>query len=222
MIRVPNRTPPHRRGGPAEDKASDQRVSAKSRSSFRSALAMASRTPVGRMVNSVNAVSSCTTVGCRMLSISSRPTRAYSGVTRPSHRLDSQGVSTGTGIIRRRRPRCRAYSCIRSLYETLSDPPISRMGFPSTGRSSAASRYCNRSSMPIGWAGTETQRGVIIMGSRSTSARIISKERLPDPMTMEARNSITWTPEARSTVPTSCRLRRCGESAPLPTPNPPK
>ena len=32
--------------------------------------------------------------------------------------------------------------------------------------------------------------GVTITGSRSTSARIISKDRLPEPMTIEARNSI--------------------------------
>ena len=35
-----------------------------------------------------------------MLSMSLRPTRAYSGVTSPSHRLERYGVSTGTGIMR--------------------------------------------------------------------------------------------------------------------------
>ena len=34
--------------------------------------------------------------------------RAYRGVTSPSHKLDRRGVNTGTGIIRRRRPRWRA------------------------------------------------------------------------------------------------------------------
>ena len=65
----------------------------------------------------------------------------------------------------------------------------------------------------MGCAMTRTQRGVTITGSRSTSARSISNERLPDPITIEARNSITGTPESRSARPTSCRLRRCGESS---------
>jgi hypothetical protein len=57
--------------------------------------------------------------------------------------------------------------------------------------------------MPIGCAATDTQAGQIITGKRSTRARIISKERLPEPMTMEARNSMTSTPGLRSAAPTS-------------------
>ena len=48
-----------------------------------------------------------------------------------------------------------------------------------------------------------TQSGVIITGKRPTSARIISNERLPEPITIEARNSTVATPESRSTLPTS-------------------
>ena len=75
-----------------------------------------------------------------MLSTSARPMRAYSGVTRPSHRLDSRGVSTGTGTIHRRRPRCLAYSRMSAPYETTSGPPISNVRLPVVARSSAAAR----------------------------------------------------------------------------------
>ncbi len=59
------------------------------------------------------------------------------------------------------------------------------------------------SSIAMGWAFTATQRGVIITGSFSTSARIISNDRLPEPRTIEARNSTTGTPPSRSTRPVS-------------------
>ena len=49
----------------------------------------------------------------------------------------------------------------------------------------------------MGCAVTPTHFGVTMTGSRSTREEIISKDRLPDPMTMEARNSTTCTPEAR-------------------------
>jgi hypothetical protein len=45
-------------------------------------------------------------------------------------------------------------------------------------------------------------------GSRSTRARIISNDRLPEPMTIDARNSMVGTPEAASRRPTSWRLAR--------------
>jgi hypothetical protein len=48
-------------------------------------------------------------------------------------------------------------------------------------------------------------------GSFSTSARIISNDRLPDPITIDARNSITCTPVLRKNLPTSWRLRRWGD-----------
>ena len=56
-------------------------------------------------------------------------------------------------------------------------------------------------------------------GSFSTRDRIISKDRLPDPMMMEALNSMVGTPEPRRIRPTSCLLRRWPDSlAPLPSP----
>ena len=62
--------------------------------------------------------------------------------------------------------------------------------------------------MPIGCAIVDTQRGQIMTGRRSTSARMSSKERLPDPMTTEALNSTTGTPLSRRTSPVSRRLLR--------------
>ena len=65
-----------------------------------------------------------------------------------------------------------------------------------------------------------TQRGVIITGRRSTSARIISNEVLPEPMTIEALSSMVGTP-ARAGPPTSWRLRRCSDRVPR-EPSPPR
>ena len=62
--------------------------------------------------------------------------------------------------------------------------------------------------MAMGWQRVATQRGVIMMGSRSVRARSISKDALPEPMTMAARNSVTGTPCRASSAPVSCRLRR--------------
>ena len=53
----------------------------------------------------------------------------------------------------------------------------------------------------MGCAGVATHFGQTMTGSRSTRARINSNERLPEPMMIEARNSITCTPDARSTSP---------------------
>jgi len=86
---------------------------------------------------------------------------------------------------------------------------------------SASARQSTRSSTARGWVGWLTQRGVIIAGSLSTSARTISNERLRDPMTIEARSSIVGTPDSRRMRPTSCRLRRCRER-PGPRPRPPR
>jgi hypothetical protein len=74
----------------------------------------------------------------------------------------------------------------------------------------------------MGCAITETHFGVIINGNRSTNALIISKERLPDPIIIEARNSITCTPDLRRISPTSSRLRMCGESSSPLSANPPR
>ena len=76
--------------------------------------------------------------------------------------------------------------------------------------------------MAMGCAVTRTQRGVTITGSRSTNARIISNDKLPEPMMMDARNSITGTPCARNRSPTSCRLRKCADKSGSSSPNPPR
>src|SRR3954449_11656985 len=74
-----------------------------------------------------------------------------------------------------------------SPYDTTSEPPISKVPLTSSGKSSPASRYASTSSIAIGWVRVETHRGQTMSGKRSTSARIISKDRLPAPMTIDAR-----------------------------------
>ena len=54
--------------------------------------------------------------------------------------------------------------------------------------------------MAMGCASMATHRGQTITGRRSVSARTISSDRLPEPMTIEARNSTTSTPLSRSDV----------------------
>ncbi len=74
------------------------------------------------------------------------------------------------------------------------------------------------SSMPMGCVGVSTHFGQTITGRRSTRARTISNDRLPDPMITDERNSITGTVPDRRMRPTSWRLSRwvdmCG---PLPS-----
>jgi len=70
----------------------------------------------------------------------------------------------------------------------------------------------------VGWL---TQRGVTMTGSRSASAHTISNERLPEPITIEARSSIVGTPDSRRMRPTSWRLRRWRDS-PGSRPRPPR
>ena len=78
----------------------------------------------------------------------------------------------------------------------------------SSGSFVAAIKYSTTSSIPMGCAGVSTQRGVIITGSLSTRARIISNEALPEPITIDAWNSITGMPLERNMLPVSARLRR--------------
>jgi hypothetical protein len=59
---------------------------------------------------------------------------------------------------------------------------------------------------------------VIIKGSRSTSARSISNDALPEPITIDERNSIVGTLYPRRMPPTSCREARCWERSPSPSP----
>ncbi|NCY01359.1 MAG: hypothetical protein EBX36_00190 [Planctomycetia bacterium] len=101
---------------------------------------MAAGSDRGRIGKSRSAASLVTTVGFLRPSINFRPTFEYRGVTSFSHRLDSRGVSTGTGIMSRVSPRCRAYSRMIAPYDTLSGPPISKIRGPPAGRSIAATR----------------------------------------------------------------------------------
>ena len=55
-----------------------------------------------------------------------------------------------------------------------------------------------------------TQRGVTITGSRSTSARIISNDMLPEPMTIEARSSMVGTPDDARVAPDLLAARQVG------------
>ena len=64
------------------------------------------------------------------------------------------------------------------------------------------------SSRAIGCVGVETQLGVIITGSRLTSARIVSNAALPLPITIAARKVVTGTPCRARLSPVSRRLRR--------------
>src|SRR3954447_17901537 len=64
----------------------------------------------------------------------------------------------------------------------------------------------------MGCVGVVSQRGQSMTGSRSVSAFTRSKDRLPVPITRDARNSTVSTPESRRIWPTSWRLRRCGDS----------
>ncbi len=92
-------------------------------------------------------------------------------------------------------------------YEVTSLPPISTVRFSSAGSRVAAARYSMTSSIAMGCAAVFTQRGVTIKGSRSTNARIISNDALPEPMMMDAWNSMTGMPLERRMFPVSARLR---------------
>ena len=160
--------------------------------------------------NAASAAGSRTTVGLRRLSMSLRPTRAYSGVTRPSQRLERRGVRSGTGMSQR------AQAALAGVlaHEVAVGQAVRAADLVDALGSRQADRGRRRgtrstSSIAIGCVSTATQRGQIITGRRSTSARIISKDRLPDPMTIDARSSTTGTPDARRMSPVSWRLRRC-------------
>ena len=65
--REPKLTPNHEKILPDDERESDQRVSANSLSSLSIARRIASSTPIGCMLNTFNADSSQTTVGCTIL-----------------------------------------------------------------------------------------------------------------------------------------------------------
>ena len=78
------------------------------------------------------------------------------------------------------------------------------------------------SSSAIGWVGVDTQLGVSIAGSRSTSATIVSNAVLPLPTTIAARRVVTGTPSDASAIPVSRRLRKCGDASFPSAPRPPR
>lgn len=109
-----------------------------------------------------------------------RPTRTSRGATSPNHGLETRRVRTCTESTNLLIPHWRAYSVIRPPWENGSTPPISKTRLFIDGNSNAVNRYQSRSWMATGCAGTNTQRGEIITGNRSTRARVIQKERPPD------------------------------------------
>ena len=78
------------------------------------------------------------------------------------------------------------------------------------------------SASAIGCVSVETQRGMTMPGSRSTSARIVSKAALPAPTTMAARSVVTGTEPPASASAVSRRLRRCSERSAESSPSPPR
>ena len=132
---------------------------------------------------------------------------AYTGVISVSQRLDKDRLRNGTRINQRRSFRWRANSRISPTYEVTSLPPIWTVTLSGSGTRIAAMRYSMTSSMPMGCEAVLTQRGVIITGSRSTRARISSKDALPEPIITEAWNSSAGIAPERRILPVSNRLR---------------
>ena len=66
----------------------------------------------------------------------------------------------------------------------------------------------------MGCAITLTHFGVIMIGSRSTSDRIISNDRLPEPITTDARNSSTGTPVSSAAVSVTVQAVNPGSPPP--------
>ncbi len=76
--------------------------------------------------------------------------------------------------------------------------------------------------MAIGWTRVYTQRGQTIAGKRSVRSRISSKDRLPAPTMIAARNSVTGTPARANIAPVSWRERRCCDRSLSGSPRPPR
>ena len=143
-------------------------------------------------------------------SISGRAIDAGTGVTSPTHMLDTRGVSSGTFMMmRRRNPATLAYRAIISRYVSVSAPPTSNTPCTSWPARAAATRKCSMLTIAIGWVGLSTHRGVTIAGRCSVRYRSISNDAEPLPMMMPARNSMTGTPVLASTLPTERRDSRC-------------
>ncbi len=75
------------------------------------------------------------TLSAVRLSTSGRAMMLGTGVTRPTHRLESRGVSTGARtMMRLRRPATAAYPSIMPSYVVTSGPPMSKVRLISGGR----------------------------------------------------------------------------------------
>src|SRR5213082_3513967 len=59
-------------------------------------------------------------------------------------------------------------------------------------------------------------------GRCSTRARMMSKDKLPEPVIIDERNSTTGTAVGRRTSPTSWRLRKCDDRLPVLSPSLPQ
>ncbi len=77
------------------------------------------------------------------------------------------------------------------------------------------------SASAIGCVSVDTQRGITIPGSRSTSARIVSNAALPAPTIIAARSVVTGTDPDLSARAVSRLLWRCSERS-ASSPRPPR
>ena len=77
-----------------------------------------------------------------------------------------------------------------SLYDNTSGPPMSKLSLNVAGLNRVSDKNLITSEMPMGWHLTCNHLGVIIIGSFSTKSLIISKEALPDPIMIPARNAV--------------------------------
>ncbi len=138
------------------------------------------------------------------LSTSGRASLEGKGVTRPTHRDDSSGVSTGTATTTRRgRPATSAYVAIISRYVNTSGPPTSITSLRAAVLEARPTSQRSTSRTEMGWQRLSTQRGVTIAGRTSTRYRSISKLADPDPMMSAARSSVTGTGPSARTRPTA-------------------
>ena len=148
---------------------------------------------------------------------------AGTGVTSPTHKADSRGVSGRTGRIRRRGSfAMRAYRRIISWYVNTSGPPMSNARCTRSGTSAHSTRYRRTSPIAIGWMRLRTQRGVTIAGSLSVRYRSISNDADPEPMMTAARRTTVGTPAPARIRPTSARERKCGDACPCLGTGPPR
>ena len=174
--------------------------------------------------NSRRAVSSTTVVLLRTLSISSRPTRRVerrhqaqpeAREPRGQDRHRDHRAAAGRAGARTRRMMSQVGDAVGAA--DLDDRAAAR----ARGRA-RATRYAIRSSIAMRLGGlAHPARRDHDRQLSPPGARTISNERLPEPMTIEARSSSVGTPDSRRMRPTSWRLRRWRES-PGSRPRPPR